>query len=94
MSLLSRRFDSPQPYVIAAAFVMLSMGLATAQPVQAPNITPVSEDPPCFCWADGHKIAEGLTACIRTSTGRRLAECSRVTNLMSWRVSEEICPES
>lgn len=51
-------------------------------------------DPPCFCWADGRKIAEGLTACIRTANGRRLAECGRVINLMSWQISEEICPES
>ncbi|AMJ63105.1 hypothetical protein AXW83_24870 [Bosea sp. PAMC 26642] len=51
-------------------------------------------EPLCFCWSDGRKIAEGATACIRTSQGRRLAACGRVINMMSWEVTENPCPES
>lgn len=51
-------------------------------------------EPYCYCWNDGRKIAEGSMACIRTTMGRRLATCGRVTNLMSWEVTENPCPES
>ena len=51
-------------------------------------------EPYCYCWNDGKKIAEGSMACIRTTMGRRLATCGRVTNLMSWEVTENPCPES
>jgi len=51
-------------------------------------------EPFCFCWSDGKKIAEGSTACIRTTQGRRLALCGRVINMMSWEVSDKPCPES
>jgi len=51
-------------------------------------------EPLCFCWSDGRKIAEGASACIRTTQGRRLALCGRVINMMSWEISENPCPES
>lgn len=51
-------------------------------------------EPLCFCWNNGRKIAEGATACIRTTQGRRLAACGRVINMMSWQVTETPCPES
>ena len=51
-------------------------------------------EPLCFCWNEGRKIAEGAAACIRTTQGRRLAQCGRVINMMSWQVTETPCPES
>jgi hypothetical protein len=51
-------------------------------------------EPYCYCWNDGKKIAEGAVACIRTTMGRRLAQCGRVINMMSWQVTENPCPES
>lgn len=51
-------------------------------------------EPLCFCWNDGRKIAEGAAACIRTTQGRRLAQCGRVINMMSWQVTDTPCPES
>jgi hypothetical protein len=51
-------------------------------------------EPLCFCWNEGRKIAEGSAACIRTTQGRRLAQCGRVINMMSWQVTETPCPES
>lgn len=94
MSLPSLRFFTHSGLAWLAMALSLGLGSAAAQTVPQGQITPAAEDPPCFCWADGRKIAEGQTACIRTSTGRRLAACDRVINMMSWRVSDEICPES
>lgn len=67
---------------------------STAPLIATPRVVPVNDDPPCFCWSDGRKIAEGRFACIRTSTGRRMAECGRAQNVMSWQLSDQICPES
>jgi hypothetical protein len=98
MSLLSCRFAGPVRFLIVVAAMTMGAGFAAAQSVSTPTLTPhvgpSSDDPPCFCWADGRKIAEGVTVCLRTATGRRLAACDRVTNVMSWRISDEICPES
>lgn len=78
-----------------AAFAQDLSPPGTRAPGQVPsNQVAQAEDPPCFCWADGRKIAEGRIACIRTANGRHLAECGRVINMMSWRISDEICPES
>ncbi|WP_139218967.1 hypothetical protein [Bosea sp. CRIB-10] len=76
----------------------LLLGLpATAQEravaLDKPRLAQAPE-PYCYCWSDGKKIAEGSMACIRTTMGRRLATCGRVTNLMSWEVTENPCPES
>ncbi len=64
-----------------------------AEALDQPRLAQAPE-PYCFCWSDGKKIAEGATACIRTTKGRRLALCGRVINMMSWEVSENPCPES
>jgi len=64
-----------------------------AQALDKPRLAQAPE-PLCFCWSDGKKIAEGALACIRTTSGRRLAQCGRVINMMSWEVSENPCPES
>ena len=52
------------------------------------------DNPDCFCWANGRKIAEGLSACINTAEGRRLAACGRVSNMMSWDVTRNPCPDA
>lgn len=81
--------------VILCGGLLMSGTAAVAQATpRAPLATAAADDPPCFCWSDGKKIAEGLTACIRTGNGRRLAECGRVINMMSWQISDQICPES
>lgn len=64
-----------------------------ARALDPPRLAQAPE-PLCFCWNDGSKIAEGAAACIRTSQGRRLAQCGRVINMMSWQVTETPCPES
>jgi hypothetical protein len=96
MSLLSCRFAGFGQLAIVVGCMTMGAGYAAAQPTPAPApyFAPASADPPCFCWADGRKIAEGVTVCLRTATGRRLAACDRVINVMSWRISDEICPES
>lgn len=64
-----------------------------AAALEPPRLAQAPE-PLCFCWNDGRKIAEGAAACIRTTQGRRLAQCGRVINMMSWQVTETPCPES
>ncbi|SFB82488.1 hypothetical protein SAMN05428997_102234 [Bosea sp. CRIB-10] len=86
--------------LLSAIFMTMSLLLglpATAQEravaLDKPRLAQAPE-PYCYCWSDGKKIAEGSMACIRTTMGRRLATCGRVTNLMSWEVTENPCPES
>lgn len=100
----------PQPAEASSRFLASWRGLAVALVVIvsfAANVQAgepaIALDPPrlaqapeplCFCWNDGRKIAEGAAACIRTTQGRRLAQCGRVINMMSWQVTETPCPES
>jgi hypothetical protein len=82
---------------VSMTFLLLPAPPATAQEraiaLDKPRLAQAPE-PYCYCWNDGKKIAEGSMACIRTTMGRRLATCGRVTNLMSWEVTENPCPES
>ncbi len=107
MSLVSLRFSGtlsprrrPGRRVVAVALALGLTGLSAparaAEPAIAldPPRQAQAPEPLCFCWTDGRKIAEGALACIRTTKGRRLAECGRVINMMSWQVSENPCPES
>ena len=81
-----------------ALLVMLAApaNVRAAEPAVAldPPRLAQAPEPLCFCWNDGRKIAEGAAACIRTAQGRRLAQCGRVINMMSWQVTETPCPES
>ena len=85
------------PAVLLAAFLTTSATAGhAAEPaiaIDPPRLAQAPE-PLCFCWSDGRKIAEGAAACIRTTQGRRIAQCGRVINMMSWEVSETPCPES
>ncbi len=98
-----------QPRATAARLAALSAATLLLFALQAPLFTAQAQEsaqafdrprmaqapePYCFCWSDGKKIAEGAIACIRTTKGRRLAQCGRVINMMSWEVSENPCPES
>lgn len=81
----------------SATILLLSASPVMAQEkavaLDRPRLAQAPE-PYCYCWNDGKKIAEGSMSCIRTTMGRRLATCGRVTNLMSWEVTENPCPES
>ena len=93
----SRRiFPTSHVFFMTLAMIGLPFsGLAAepAIPLDPPRQAQAPE-PLCFCWNDGRKIAEGSTACIRTTQGRRMALCGRVINMMSWQVTENPCPES
>jgi hypothetical protein len=83
--------------LIASALALAPLGgLSAGEPAIAldPPRLAQAPEPLCFCWSDGRKIAEGTSACIKTTQGRRIAECGRVINMMSWRVTESPCPES
>lgn len=84
-------------WLLAFAVLLLVTEAAAAGevaiPVDGPRLAQAPE-PLCFCWNNGRKIAEGSSSCIRTSLGQRVASCERVTNIMSWKVTETPCPES
>jgi hypothetical protein len=48
----------------------------------------------CVCRAQGRTFAVGESACLRTATGPRLAQCGMVLNNTSWQFTERPCPES
>lgn len=51
--------------------------------------------PNCFCVANGKRIAEGDTACIRPGSAPPfLARCERVLNNTSWTKLRDGCPEA
>ena len=79
--------------IVANVFGTGARSGQTASSIEPPRLAQAPE-PLCFCWSDGHKIAEGTAACIRTSQGRRVAWCGRVINMMSWQLTETPCPDS
>ncbi len=80
----------------APAFAQSANGPANQSPRAEITLAQSSRivDPACFCWANGERFNRGETACLRTSIGRRLAQCDQVTNVMSWSFSMNDCPES
>ncbi len=46
----------------------------------------------CTCSHKGSKTPEGQKACIKTSKGMQMAECSRVLNNTSWKFLGTPCP--
>jgi hypothetical protein len=53
-----------------------------------------AHDPDCVCRAQGRTFAVGESACLRTTSGARLAHCGMVLNNTSWHFTERPCPES
>ncbi|HEY5794291.1 MAG TPA: hypothetical protein VIU82_04690 [Bosea sp. (in: a-proteobacteria)] len=82
--------------LLAACLSSPATSARAAEPAVAlePPRLAQAPEPLCFCWSEGRKIAEGTAACIRTTQGRRIAQCGRVINMMSWQVTETPCPES
>ncbi len=48
----------------------------------------------CMCRANGTFYNEGERTCLRTASGRRLALCNKVLNVLNWALSDNPCPES
>ncbi|GIL00897.1 MAG: hypothetical protein BroJett030_07960 [Alphaproteobacteria bacterium] len=46
----------------------------------------------CTCRYEGGDVLEGQTACIRTSSGARLARCEKFLNNTSWTFLDQPCP--
>lgn len=46
----------------------------------------------CTCSHKGAKTPEGQKACLKTSKGMQMAECSRVLNNTSWKFLGTPCP--
>jgi len=54
--------------------------------------SPVFAGEDCTCSHKGAKTPEGQQACIKTSKGMQMAECSRVLNNTSWKFLGTPCP--
>lgn len=50
--------------------------------------------PDCYCRAQGRIFAEGDEACLQTTEGPRIAQCSMELNVMSWTIRPMPCPEA
>jgi hypothetical protein len=48
----------------------------------------------CTCRAAGRDHDLGVSVCLRTSTGFRLATCSMVLNNTSWKLSSSPCVDA
>lgn len=94
-----RNAARPSARLRVAIFLAAMCTLANARaqedalPLDPPRQAQAPE-PACYCWNDGKKISEGAMSCIRTTQGRRLAQCGRVINMMSWQITASACPES
>lgn len=59
------------------------------------TVSAAAAQPDCFCVANGKRVAEGATACIRPGTAAAfLARCDRVLNNTSWTKLRDGCPEA
>lgn len=54
--------------------------------------SPVFAGKDCTCSHKGEKVPEGQKACIKTSNGAQMAQCSRVLNNTSWKFLGTPCP--
>ncbi len=63
----------------------------TASITLAQRVTP---DPNCSCRGNGTFYNEGERTCLRTATGRRMALCNKVLNVLNWDISENPCPDT
>jgi hypothetical protein len=77
--------------------VVLSMMIAAPVAAhEAPMPEPVQAQalPDCYCRAAGRIFEEGEEACLQTTEGPRIAQCSMELNVMSWRIRPTPCPET
>jgi hypothetical protein len=83
-----------------AGLAMAALGPPTAVIAQdalggrSARVVEVQGHEQCYCRAQGRMFAVGESACLRTATGPRLAECGMVLNNTSWQFTERPCPES
>lgn len=87
-----------RPVLFAMSALLLGAAVLPAQgherpavqQAQAPGHNPLE----CYCRANGRIYAPGEQTCLRTPQGTRLAQCEMVTNIMSWEVTSQTCPDS
>jgi hypothetical protein len=85
-------------HAIAAMGMLAQLPAAAAaraeEAAPASQVQPIQHAAECFCRAQGRMFAVGETICLRTPGGPRLAQCALEVNVTSWRLSEQVCPES
>lgn len=77
--------------------VVLSLSIATAavaHEIPVPKPVQAQALPDCYCRAAGRIFEEGEEACLPTTEGPRVAQCSMELNVMSWTIRPTPCPEA
>lgn len=90
-----------RPRFQAAYAASLAIGLG-ASPIHADEahgslgaqVAQSGHSPECICRAQGRTFTVGESACLRTASGPRMAQCGMVLNNTSWQFTERPCPES
>ena len=87
--------------VLLSGFVLIGPALLSpgaqaedASPIRTVQAVPLHDPSQCYCRAQGRMFALGESVCLRTAEGPRIAECRMVTNVTSWGVTEQRCPDS
>ena len=84
-------------FLVSGAGAYAQAGTPDMSVRQSPNIMlaqRVTPDPNCSCRGNGTFYNEGERTCLRTATGRRLALCNKVLNVLNWEISENPCPDT
>ncbi|MGO4386442.1 hypothetical protein AB4Y85_02800 [Microvirga sp. 2YAF29] len=79
---------------IVVVLVLMIAAPAPAQGMPMPEPAQAHTLPDCYCRAAGRIFEEGEEACLQTTDGPRIAQCSMELNVMSWRIRPTPCPES
>ena len=91
-----------RPRLGAVYAASLAIGLGASPPIHAdeargppdPQVAQSGHSPECICRAQGRTFSVGESACLRTASGPRMAQCGMVLNNTSWQFTERPCPES
>jgi hypothetical protein len=81
---------------VVVVLVLLIAAPVAAHEMPMPEFVPAQAQalPDCYCRAAGRIFEEGEEACLQTTEGPRIAQCSMELNVMSWSIRPTLCPES
>ncbi|WP_457094006.1 hypothetical protein [Microvirga sp. P5_D2] len=80
--------------VVVLALLIAAPAAAHEMPMPESALAQAQALPDCYCRAAGRIFEEGEEACLQTTEGPRIAQCSMELNVMSWRIKPTLCPES
>ena len=84
-------------FMVSGSHVNAQVGTPEMSVRQGATITliqRVTPDPNCSCRGNGTFYNSGERTCLRTATGRRMALCNKVLNVLNWDISDNPCPDT